>query len=412
MPSTPIADADAGADTVSVIVPTCNRRDMLGRCLHSILTQTRPPLEIIVVNDAGAAVDDIIAAHNASGIIRHAAHASNKGASAARNTGLGMARGAYIAYLDDDDLYRPAHLETLLGALRRSDCRFGYTFADYVIDDLRDGQLVNVGRIQPYSGIAYARERLMVANFIPTPTWMFARTLLDEVGEFDEFFGACEDWEWLLRASAKTGFLTVPAHTVEVRQRLHDQQHLIVQHRPQMNKWIKAVYAKHPAGTQQLRMARHEHLAFGAAQPLGAAQEAAADAAQAGAAAGTLDLIALINMAELLAAANQRHRAVALYQAWVERNTQSPLRHAACFNLGVALQNLGQHAEAEAAYRLALRCNHAFNLARLQLAALLELRGSVDEALDTWRTVARQERGKDSAAYQQASDHLARYLTV
>ncbi|MFM9437534.1 glycosyltransferase involved in cell wall biosynthesis [Janthinobacterium sp. CG_23.3] len=406
----PGGDADIGS--ISVIIPTHNRRDMLGRSIGSVLAQTRLPLEIIVVNDNGVAVDDIIAAHNASGIVRGVTHATNQGASAARNTGLRMARGAYIAYLDDDDVYLPTHLESTVGALQASDCLFGYALAEYVIDDMRNGELVNVGRVQPYSNVAYSRERLMISNFIPTPTWVFARALLEQVGYFDEYFAACEDWEWLIRAAAATDFLAVPALTVEVRQRLHDAGHLIVQHGPKMNMWIRAVYAKHPVAAPQLQLARHEHLACGAARQLNAEQEAGIAAAFAAAAAGTLELINLINIGEQLEGANLRHRSVALYRCWLEHKPGAALRHAACFNLAVTLHNLQQYADAEAAYRLALQAFPRFHPARLQLAALLERRGSVDEALELWRAVVREEADPAAAERQQAAAQLARFLTL
>lgn len=407
-----MASTTPHATSVSVIVPTCNRRDMLGRCLSSILAQTHLPLEIIVVNDAGESVEDIIAAHNASGIIRYVAHTTNKGASAARNTGLHLAQGAYIAYLDDDDTYRPNHLETMVAALQSSTCQFGYTFAEYVIDDLRDGKLVTLGRIQPYSDVPYSRDRLLISNFIPTPTWVFSRTLLNDVGYFDEFFGACEDWEWLIRASEKTDFLTVPQITVDVRQRLHDDQHLIVQHRPKMNMWIRAVYEKHPVTSQALQLARHEHVTFGAAKQLSKEQEAILAATFEAARNDTLDLIGLINTAEVLNSANLRSRTVFLYQTWLEHNALSPLRHAAWFNLSISLQNLGQYAEAEVACRQSLLCNPGFNLARFQLASLLERRENLAEALEAWRAIAHQEAGTNSQDFQQATGHLARHLAV
>lgn len=411
MTSTPDSpDSSAAAiGSVSVIVPTCNRRAMLGRSLRSILEQTRQPLEIIVVNDAGESVEDIIAEHNASGLIRSVTHASNLGAAAARNSGLRLARGAYVAYLDDDDVYLPQHLATLIGALQASDCQFGYTLAEYVIDDLRDGELVNVGRVLPYPGRPYSHERLLVANYIPTPTWAFARALLAETGDFDESFAACEDWEWLLRAAERSNFLCVPAVTVEVRQRLHDSQHLIIQHRPKMNAWIRAVYDKHPVASAPLQLARIEHLGCGSAKALSEQQEAALLAAEAGAGDGTLDLMALIGLAGELEAANLRYRAIGLYQAWLAHNPGAPLRHAAAFNLAVTLHNLARYEAAEAAYRDALQSSPAFDPARLQLAALLERRGCVDEALTLWRAVA---AGTGADAQQQAQAQLARFLTV
>ncbi|MES2128345.1 MAG: glycosyltransferase [Pseudomonadota bacterium] len=397
--------------TVSVIIPTCNRLDMLVRSVGSVLAQTAKPLEIIVVNDAGKAIEETIKGIDQDGLVRIVNHDSNKGASAARNSGLAVAKGEYIAYLDDDDLYQPGHLETVIPQLHASSCRFGYAFAEYVIDDIRNGELMEVGRVQPYTGIPYSHDRLLVANFIPTPTWVFERSLIAEVGNFDESFAACEDWEWLIRASEKTDFLSVQAVTVEVRQRLYDEQHLILQHRPKMNMWIRAVYAKHPVESKALQLARHEHITFGSAKDYTPEQQALVTTAFAGAKDGTLDLIGLFNVTETMDATNHRHQSVELYRLWLEHTT-SPLRHAACFNLGVVAQNLGLMAEAEAMYREAIKLNPAFGQALLNLAGVLEQRGSVDEALELWRKVVRQERAAASLAYTQATNHLKRYLEV
>lgn len=400
------SDGSGSAEmSLTVIIPTCNRRSMLGRCLQSVLAQTQVPLEIIVVNDAGESVEDIIAEHNASGIIRYVEHPINKGASAARNTGLHLARGAFIAYLDDDDTYLPSHLETMMTALSASSCRFGYSFAEYVIDDFREGQLVTLGRVQPYSDITYSRERLLVSNFIPTPTWVFSRTLLDEVGYFDESFAACEDWEWLIRASEKTDFLRVPQVTVEVRQRLHDDQHLIVKHRSKMNAWINAVYAKHPVSSPQLRLARYEHVTFGAAKKLSDAEEASLVATFHAAENGMLDSIALVNATEMLTTANLRYRAIGLYQAWLRSAPPSPVRHAVFFNLAVTLKSMGEYKDAELACRQALQDKSDFSQGRFLLVSLLEQQGHVDEAIGILRNMANQDV---EASAQLARTHLAR----
>lgn len=397
--------------TVSVVIPTCNRLDLLERSVTSALAQTYPALEIIVVNDAGAPVDKLLKKIDRDKLVKSVRHETNKGASGARNTGVRMAKGDYIAFLDDDDAWLPHHLATVVPALKASGKRFGYGLAEYVVDDMRDGQLVNVGRSQPYSHVPYSRERLLVANFIPTPTWVFERSLMEDVGYLDESFAMCEDWEWLIRASEKTDFLGVPQVTVEVRQRLHDSNHLIIQHRPKMNMWINRVYERHPAGDLTLELARTEHTNFGSATELTPEQDAKVRAAEAGARDGSLDLYGLFDVAAVLESANRRHQSIAIYRDWLA-HADKPLRHAAWYNYGVVLQNLNRAADAEAAYRESLRQDPNFSLARLQLAALCERRGNVDEALSLWRIVVRQERASGSLSHTQAVNHLKRYLDV
>ncbi|MCX7101604.1 MAG: glycosyltransferase [Methylobacter sp.] len=396
--------------TVSVIIPTHNRPEFLSRALRSVLAQTQLPHEIIVINDAGIAVDNVIAQYNESGIIRYVVHEINRGIAVARNTGLKLAQGDYIALLDDDDMYLPKHLEILVAALKESYCRFAYSFAEYVIEDVRDGELVCVGRHQPYSDIQFSRDDLLVDNFIPTPTWVFCRSLVSETGVFDEFFGALEDWEWLIRAAQKTDFLTVPCVTLEVSQRLNDTQHILAEQRSKLLMWMKAVYDKHPVTSPQIQLARHERVTFGGAKHLNKEQDLALKATFKAAKAGSLDLITLINITETLNAWNLRNRTVLLYQQWIEHIGSSPYLHAVWFNLAVTLHNLGQNSEAEDAYRQSLIASPSFNMARLQLADLLELGGSHNEALENWRLIV--EEDKDSPEGQQALAHMARFYSA
>ena len=103
-----------GAPLVSIIVPTHNRPRLLCEALKSILGQTMQDFEIIVVNDAGLDITPWVRPLDQSGRIRLLRHPHNRGLAAARNTGLRAARGKYIAYLDDDDLFYPQHLEVLV----------------------------------------------------------------------------------------------------------------------------------------------------------------------------------------------------------------------------------------------------------------------------------------------------------
>ena len=113
---------------VSVIVPTFNRPDLLLQTITSIRNQTMNDLEIIVVNDCGSDVETLLAPLRDTTPIVYARHARNRNLAAARNTGIALARGKYIAYLDDDDLYYPDHLETAVGYLESHGESVVYTF--------------------------------------------------------------------------------------------------------------------------------------------------------------------------------------------------------------------------------------------------------------------------------------------
>ena len=80
---------------------------MLKEALKSILAQTYQDFEIIVINDGGENVGDLIDSLNQNNKIVYIENENKQGPSGARNTGLKAAKGRYIAYLDDDDLYYP-----------------------------------------------------------------------------------------------------------------------------------------------------------------------------------------------------------------------------------------------------------------------------------------------------------------
>ena len=109
------------APLVSIVIPTYNRAQMIGAAVQSCREQTHPNCEIIIVDDGST--DDTASvlaalAREAVGAV-HVIRQSNAGASAARNTGLEAARGAYVQFLDSDDVLHPEKIERQLTAIGR-----------------------------------------------------------------------------------------------------------------------------------------------------------------------------------------------------------------------------------------------------------------------------------------------------
>jgi GalNAc5-diNAcBac-PP-undecaprenol beta-1,3-glucosyltransferase len=106
---------------VSVIIPTFRRAEFLPRVIETVRRQTYPNIEILVIDDGSP--DDtssvVKALHDSR--IRYVRHATNKGVSAARNTGIKEARGEFIAFIDDDDEWRVDKLEIQIRALKTHD---------------------------------------------------------------------------------------------------------------------------------------------------------------------------------------------------------------------------------------------------------------------------------------------------
>jgi GT2 family glycosyltransferase/Flp pilus assembly protein TadD len=199
---------------VSVIVPTFNRPDMLVATLQSILEQSYKNHEIIVVNDCGLDVADIVGWLNQQGNITYVRHDRNRGLAAARNTGLKLARGKYIAYLDDDDLYYPHHLQILVAFLETSGHQVAYTDALRAHQVKDQGRYVTTGRDLPYSH-DFNGDHLLVANQFPVLCLMHEKSCLEKSGLFDETLTSHEDWDLWIRLSLHYPFFHIKRVTCE-----------------------------------------------------------------------------------------------------------------------------------------------------------------------------------------------------
>jgi GT2 family glycosyltransferase/Flp pilus assembly protein TadD len=202
------------APLVSVIIPTLNRPAMLDEAIQSVLRQTFPDFEIIVINDAGVDVGNVIEKYNPKRQIIYLQHNSNRGMAAARNTGIKVARGKYIAYLDDDDVYYPDHLETLINFLESSEYKVAYTDAFRAFQTFQNGQYITIKKDVPYS-FDFDYERILKENFIPVLCIIHEKSCLDSVGMFDETLRAHEDWDLWMRMSRLFKFAHIKKVTCE-----------------------------------------------------------------------------------------------------------------------------------------------------------------------------------------------------
>lgn len=227
---------------VSVVIPAFNAAATLRETLDSVLEQTYPNVEVIVVDDGSTdGTSEILRSY--AGRIRIVTQA-NAGLAGARNAGLERARGEFVALMDADDLCVPGRIAVQVQFLRAlpqvilcaSD--FGafnaqgpvaqrYLERYYAVagnaaggvrslfDHVHRVTLAANGdcaarEIEAYSGMI--RDRLVMGNFLHPPTVMFRRSLLGEVGLLAPRFRNLCDYEWLLRASrvGLIGFLPLP----------------------------------------------------------------------------------------------------------------------------------------------------------------------------------------------------------
>ena len=117
--------------SVTLIITAYNAQDFIMRAVNSALEQTQPPLEIVVVDDCSTdnTADLLRRVARAHASIRVVSTVANGGPSVARNTGLAVARGDWVAFLDGDDAFAPDRLEVLMARAAHDDC-------DAVADDL------------------------------------------------------------------------------------------------------------------------------------------------------------------------------------------------------------------------------------------------------------------------------------
>ncbi|MCL4871764.1 MAG: glycosyltransferase [Anaerolineae bacterium] len=184
------------ADLVSVIIPTYNRADLLPQTLATILGQTYPQVEIIVVDDGSTDDTPAVLAQYADRIqiIRQ----ENQGEAAARNHGLAAATGAYLSFLDDDDLLLPNKVERQVHFLQQRS-EVDVLYSRYYQMDAGGNLLAKVGMLPERDILA----ELVYGNFIFIGSAMVRRRCVEQAGGFDlslPFQGKySEDWEWFLR---------------------------------------------------------------------------------------------------------------------------------------------------------------------------------------------------------------------
>lgn len=183
--------------SISVIIPTYNRCELLCRALSSVFGQGYPAVEVVVVDDGS---DDGTAEmiNNDFPSVKYYFQ-ENKGVSAARNRGIGLASGEWVAFLDSDDEWLPNKLQSQVDALLDSpEVKVCHTEEIWV----RNGKRVNQMNKHRKEG-GWIFQRCLPLCAMSPSSIMLRRSIFDEVGGFDENLPACEDYELWLRITAR-----------------------------------------------------------------------------------------------------------------------------------------------------------------------------------------------------------------
>lgn len=199
---------------ISAIIPVYNRPEKVRRAVDSVIAQTYSPEEVLLVDDQSTdstpeVLADISIRYQNS--IRVLQHCENRGVAAARNTGISAASAEWIAFLDSDDEWMPDKLQKQV-KFHREHPELKISQCDEIW--IRKGKHVNKRRIHRKKGGQIFKESLKLCLVSPSAVLMHS-SLFEEIGDFDESFPACEDYDLWLRILRKyaIGYLNEPLLT-------------------------------------------------------------------------------------------------------------------------------------------------------------------------------------------------------
>ncbi len=199
----PQASADVGGrPEVTVVIPTRDRWPLLVRALGCALGQRDVNVEVVVIDDGSTDETPARLAERAGEErLRVVRNESSQGVSAARNAGIKRAQGAWVAFLDDDDLWAPEKLRLQLEVAIATEASFVYARAVEVDEQLRPLATMDSPDPETLPRVLFAK------NMLPTPSAVAARTdLVRRVGGFDEQLWVLADWDlWLRLIQAGSG---------------------------------------------------------------------------------------------------------------------------------------------------------------------------------------------------------------
>ncbi len=201
----------------SVIIPTFNRLLFLKEAIDSVLSQTYQDFELILIDDGSTDGTKEFA----TGLSNHLRYIyqENSGPSAARNHGIRESQGAYITFLDSDDLWLENKLQVEIAFMKANpDTMICYTDEIWIRRGVRVNQK---NKHRKYSGWVF--ERCLPLCIVSPSSVLMRREFFEAVGFFDESLPACEDYDLWLRGALKFPFQYLPQKLIIKRGGHEDQ---------------------------------------------------------------------------------------------------------------------------------------------------------------------------------------------
>lgn len=198
---------------VSVVLPTYNRAKVLGRSIQSVLRQSYGNLELLVIDDGSDDETAEIVSAISDPRLRYISLSENTGVSAARNAGIGLARGEFIAFQDSDDEWLPNKLAKQVSAIEeKPDVAVVFCTLKRIYE--QEGE----SHLNPRIPVPTARDallrQLLIRNLAWTQTWLVRKSVLEEYtsqqGPFHPELSRGEDWELILRIAVDHKLMHLP----------------------------------------------------------------------------------------------------------------------------------------------------------------------------------------------------------
>ncbi|MEC9274099.1 MAG: glycosyltransferase [Candidatus Neomarinimicrobiota bacterium] len=188
-------------NSVSVIIPVFNRAKLIYRSINSVINQTCPVNEIIVIDDGSKdGTYDLVKRDFPQVIL---IHQENKGVSTARNVGIKLAKSKWIAFLDSDDEWLPKKVEKQINLLNTN---FSYKICHTDEVWIRNQIRVNpMKKHRKYGGDIY--NKCLPLCVISPSSIIIHKDIFNDVGLFDESLPVCEDYDMWLRICSKYSVL-------------------------------------------------------------------------------------------------------------------------------------------------------------------------------------------------------------
>lgn len=205
-----------GTVKVSIIIPTYNRADLILQTIQSVLTQTFTDYEIIVIDDGSTDnTAEVLRDFIESGKILYIRQ-ENSGESAARNHGLRLAHGEYIAFLDSDDLWLPQKLEAQVSCLDAHP-EAGLVQSSFTKFDGSTGKDLGVRNTTWFSGWIYPEILMHWSDLMAVDAVLIPVKVLKHIGGFGENLSNGEDIDLWRRISRHYPFTAMPEVLTKVR---------------------------------------------------------------------------------------------------------------------------------------------------------------------------------------------------